>query len=587
MSKEGIDDVLAQGGTVDDLRLCIINPEDLAPQKRKAVRAPDLVKMALNAGITLWKDEDLVPFATVPKGGHYENVRCESPVLKGALASILITSGDEMPGSTMLNDAVDLCKNHAMYAGETQQTAIRVWFQDETLYIFMADNEHRVIRVTGRGWEIIEGHLAPVRFIKVGGLKELPVPSRRGSLDALAEVINLTERELELVKAFLLGTLLPDGEYPVLVACGEEGSGKSTSLEVIRSVIDPRRVSVGVLPKEERDLASRCSSSHVIVIDNLSSLPDWMSDRLCQIATGVGFEYRKLYNDFDPAVAKAWSPIILGGIAGFVKRSDLLSRTMTVHFPRLQGTKKNRRKEKVRQRFRELWPEFLGGLLDLAVRALANRAEIPEDGQQWPRLADFCHWVTASEPLEQRGTFLRLIRDQESEARKSMVDDDPLSDAIRSYVNRFGARTMTADEWRKTLIESESYGKDNPAPEGFPRSAEALAKRLPRIAPSLRAVGIMVKQEPRVSQRRPWTIAPQDAPEEPSSLAEPSPEEQFEPELEDDGWDDGSDFECEQPSLENDAPSNLFHGVDDSADTHDGSSRQSLIFRLSEEKHGQ
>ena len=558
--------------------------------KPKAVRAPDLVKLALAAGIELWKDGDSVPFATVPSGDHFENVRCESPVLKGALASMLVKSGKEMPTTNLLNDAVDLCRNHAMYAGEVRPTAIRVWFQDDSLYVFLADAEHRVIRVDGNGWRVIEGHEAPVRFIKVGGLSPLPVPSKAGSLDRLGEVINLTGRELELVKAFLLGTLLPSGEYPVLVACGEEGSGKSTSLEIIRSIIDPRNVALGVLPKEERDLASRCANSHLLVLDNLSSLPDWMSDRLCQIATGVGFEYRKLYNDFEPAVAKAWSPIILGGIAGFVKRSDLLSRTITVHFSRLQGTTKNRRKEVILGKFRELWPEFLGGLLDLASRALRNRTSIREDAAQWPRLVDFCHWVTASEPPEARGAFLQLIRDQESEARKSMVDDDPLADAIRSYVTRYGAKTMTADEWRKALTEAEAYGRDNPAPEGFPRSAEALAKKLPRIAPSLRAVGITVKQEARVAQRRPWTIAPQEAAEEPSSPSEPSLEpidaEPFEPEQEHDGWHDGLDQGGEQPSWRSQGDLNLFQPHHDSCDGDDGSSRHPLVFDLSEEKHG-
>jgi hypothetical protein len=63
----------------------------------------------------------------------------------------------------------------------------------------------------------------------------------------------------------------------------------------------------------------------VVAYDNISTLPDWLSDALCRLATGGGFSCRSLFTDDDEVHFDAQRPIILGGIEDFIRRGDLLS----------------------------------------------------------------------------------------------------------------------------------------------------------------------------------------------------------------------------------------------------------------------
>ena len=57
------------------------------------------------------------------------------------------------------------------------------------------------------------------------------------------------------------------------------------------------------------------SSGWLMAFDNISSLPDWLSDALCRLSTGGGFSIRQLYTDADEILFDAMRPSILNGIS--------------------------------------------------------------------------------------------------------------------------------------------------------------------------------------------------------------------------------------------------------------------------------
>ena len=93
-------------------------------------------------------------------------------------------------------------------------------------------------------------------------------------------------------------------------------------------LVDPNLAPLRSLPREDRDLFIAANNGHVIVFDNVSGLPDWLSDSLCRLATGGGFATRQLYTDGDEVLFDAMRPIILNGIEDFVSRPDLADRTI-------------------------------------------------------------------------------------------------------------------------------------------------------------------------------------------------------------------------------------------------------------------
>lgn len=113
-----------------------------------------------------------------------------------------------------------------------------------------------------------------------------------------------------------MAALIPESQiqYPVLILQGRQGPAKSTVARILRSLVDPSTSPIRTPPKEERDLAIAARSAQVVAFDNLSGLPDWLSDAICKLSTGGGFTARKLYTDDEEELFVFKRPVILNGI---------------------------------------------------------------------------------------------------------------------------------------------------------------------------------------------------------------------------------------------------------------------------------
>ena len=86
-----------------------------------------------------------------------------------------------------------------------------------------------------------------------------------------------------------------NGPFMILLVDGEQGSAKSTLCRLIRSLIDPNKAPLRCEPKDNRDLAIAANSAWMVGLDNISKLPESLSNALCRLATGGGFSTRILY----------------------------------------------------------------------------------------------------------------------------------------------------------------------------------------------------------------------------------------------------------------------------------------------------
>ena len=115
---------------------------------------------------------------------------------------------------------------------------------------------------------------APVRFRRAPGMLALPAPVDGGSINSLRPFLNLkNEHDFVLVVHWILAALRGEGPYPVLALAGEQGSAKSTTTKIIRSLVDPNVASLRSTPREERDLFISANNAFVLALDNVSGLP--------------------------------------------------------------------------------------------------------------------------------------------------------------------------------------------------------------------------------------------------------------------------------------------------------------------------
>jgi hypothetical protein len=388
----------------------------------------------------------------------------------------------------------------ARFGGSVESVCVRVAPDgDDGLYIDLGDAAWRAIRVTSAGWEIVSD--VPVNFIRAAGAAELPEPIAGASLDDLRTFVNITDEDWPLLKAFLRGCLNPRGPYPLLSLNGEQGSAKSTTAKMIRSIVDPRTPDLRAEPRETRDLAIAARGAWLVAFDNISNLPPWLSDALCRLATGGGFATRELYTNFDEALFEATRPVVLTGITDYVVRDDLLDRTIRVT---LSAIPEHRRRSE-----RDLWaafnqarPRLLGALLDDVAAALRTLPSVQL--QHLPRMADFALWAVAAE--RGRGepvVFMDAFDTARVAGHELAIEASPIGATLVTFV----AHDLAREPWQGTATDLLARlvtlgGEAATRQKGWPTSAQRLSGMLRTLAAALRATGVTISFGDRTGKKR-------------------------------------------------------------------------------------
>ena len=170
-------------------------------------------------------------------------------------------------------------------------------------------------------------------------------------------------------------------------------------------------------------------NNRVLAFDNLGNLPGWLSDCFCRLATGGGHAARSFVTDSQVAYIQAERPIILNGIDEFVKRGDLIDRSVFLHLSPIHPSDR-RMESELWTSFQFDYPRILGSLLDavvLGMRILPS-VELPEVS----RMADFAYWGEAVG----RGlgwpehSFRSAYARNRRAATDSSIDDSAVAEAL-------------------------------------------------------------------------------------------------------------------------------------------------------------
>ncbi|MGH7054935.1 MAG: DUF3631 domain-containing protein [Stellaceae bacterium] len=490
-------------------------------EKGKTKQADILIKLA-RAG-DLFHAPDGTAFADVNVNDHRETWPIRSKGFRRWLARRFFEATGGAPNSEALGAALNLIEAMAQFDGAERAVHVRLAEHEDRIYLDLADEKWRAVEIDANGWRVIAS--PPVRFRRPAGMKPLPIPERGGSLAALRRFANVaSEEDFVLLVAWLLAALRPGRPCPVLVLTGEQGSAKSSLAALLRALVDPNTVPLRSLPREDRDLFIAANNGHVIAIDNVSSLPPWLSDALARIATGGGFSTRTLYSDDEETLLAALRPIILNGIEDFVTRADLADRAV---FLRLEAIpeEKRRPEAELRTQFEAVQPSLIGVFCEALAHGLAA---LPRTRlSRLPRMADFAIWATACEgALWPAGTFGAAYECNRAEANETVIEADGVAIAARALVPPGHEWSGSATQLLAAL--AEKAGEAATRAKFWPGTARALSGRLRRAAPNLRRLGVDILFE-REGHGRNRTItitaaAPDKEGAQPSAPSAPSAE---------------------------------------------------------------
>ena len=387
-----------------------------------------------------------------------------------------------------INSALDLFEAQAQFEGPERAVHIRLAEHAGHIYLDLADDCWHAVEIGPDGWRVIGS--PPVRFRRAAGMLPLPTPQAGGSIEELASFLNLPSRnDFVLVVAWLLATLRTSGPYPVLAISGEQGSAKTVLSKLLKALIDPNVAPVRALAREERDLVIAANNSHVLAFDNLSGLPHALSDAFCRLATGASFGLRQLYTDADEVLFQAARPILLNSIEDVISRPDLADRAILLTLSPI-GDRRRRSERQIWRDFELARPRLLGALLDAAALGLRKLGNLQL--KQLPRMADFALWAAACETaFWPAGTFARAYQANRRAAIEDLIDVDPLAARIRQIMANCSTWTGNASDLLRAGADLSDPGLPGGAP-AWPKNPRALAGRLRRAQPFLRALGIQI-----------------------------------------------------------------------------------------------
>jgi hypothetical protein len=521
--KSVLDDMVARLRPQED------DDEDDDDKPRKQADVP----IALSARAEeLFHAPDGTAFVTIPVDDHFETWPVRSRGFKRWLSREFFNETKSAANSDATQSALNVIEARAHFDGVERDVYIRVGAYNDRLYLDLADKRWRVVEIDKDGWRIIDR--APIPFRRSAGMRTLPDPVHGGKINELRQFLNINkdskgnkdnkdskdehgDDSFVLAVSFGLAALRPRGPYPVLGLAGEHGTAKSTFTSVLRLLIDPNSAPLRALPREDRDLFIAANNAHLLAFDNISNLPDWISDTLCRLATGGGFATRSLYSDMDETLFDATRPVILNGIEDIVIRPDLADRSMFLILANIADD--NRKAEKqFWSDFEAARPRILGALLDGVAHGLLK---LPTTKlARIPRMADFALWGTACETAYwDAGTFMRAYGQNRDDAVGAVIEADNVATAVQKFMDerpdlkqqqqeRLDLDTKRRDEWTGTaanlldalkMAVGEKKVEQMERRKEWPGNPRGLSARLRRAAGTLRKVGIEITFDERES----------------------------------------------------------------------------------------
>jgi hypothetical protein len=216
-------------------------------------------------------------------------------------------------------------------------------------------------------------------------------------------------------------------------------------------------------------------------------------------SSGGGFSTRELFTDSDEIVFDAMKPILLNGIGEVTSRPDLMERTVLLTLPPIPK-RQRLPEEEFWPRFEEARPRILGVLLDALSTALRDINTV--NLNEFPRMADFAKVSVAAEETLGfvPGSFEWAYENNTADANSIVLETSPVAACLRSFLSsddctRDSALRAAWDGTASELLEQLNSHRNfqTHASDSWPKSAAGLSNALRRMAPNLRAVGIVIE----------------------------------------------------------------------------------------------
>ncbi|MHB0999631.1 MAG: hypothetical protein ACYC27_10315 [Armatimonadota bacterium] len=509
--KGDVSDWLACGNTVDQLlNLIKLTPsfevdnrnENVLDEKKtlkNKSQAKLILDLIFNTSAELFHNQNHEPYARVPVSNHYELMRCNGSEFKRWVGKLFWEQYGTGMNKDAFKSALDVFESKARYDGQKYHLHNRVAWYNDCIWYDLTDDEWRVVRIGPNGWDVVDN--PPILFERYSHQCAQVIPERGGKLQDIADLVNLyDDQQAILLMVYIVSCLIPDIPHPIFIAHGPAGAAKTTFSKLIRKLVDPSRTAVLSFPQDYNGIVQLLSHNWMAMFDNLTSIPQQVSDLLCRAVTGDGFSKRALYTDDDDVIFSFQRCIGINGINVIMGKPDLLDHAIVFGL--------NEISESDRKLESELWKAFdskkpflLGAMFDALSGAMSILPQIHLD--RLPRMADFTYWgcaVACALGISQHD-FLHAYTENRSARNNEVLDANPVAAIIMLLMEDKNEWKGTASELLYEMNDLANNHQVDVRDKNWPKSSHKLTPRIKEVLTNLSAAGIRVEFSRHSKQR--------------------------------------------------------------------------------------
>lgn len=463
------------------------NPKDL-PQTQQ------VLKLVEEGNNTLFHDQFNVGYLA-PSGNGVLIFRIRSRQARSWLTHLYWKAKGAPLNPNTLNTIIQILEARALYEGSQIPLSVRVAKEGEAIWHDLGD---KAVQITAEGWDVIEE--PPILFRRFPHQKSQVEPKHGGRLEEILDFINLERKangglsdDQLLVLCWLVFGLVPGLPHPAPILNGPQGSKKSTFHKVLKTLLDSSSVEVKGNPRDLTEFVQTASHHWLLILDNVTSLKEWLSDAICRIITGGGFSKRELYSDDEDILYNFQHILAINGINLVVEKADLLERSLIFGFKR---TKKFKTEKVFWSQFEERKPYLLGAMFDTLVKSLQILTNTPEPEGEF-RMADFAHWGSAiAQALGYNAdNFLEAYKANISNQNKEALEASLIGTAILHFMSDRDKWYGTPTELLSELEKIAPKHRIDINHKSWPNGARWLWRRINDVLPNLEAADIKASKD--------------------------------------------------------------------------------------------
>ena len=446
-------------------------------------------------------DEYKAAHAAVMINDRLEVLPIADERFKNWLRKIVRKEYEMIVSTSVIDEAVNQLTADAYFDGNKKDLGLRFAKSkdDEFKWYYDLTNDNwEFIEITREGWKTVKNQIIFRRFNH-----QIPQvsPERNYSPDIFEQFMNLLNVKKEdrlLLKCYIISLFIPDLPKAVLMVHGEQGTAKSMLQELIIMLVDPTLTKVLTPPKKTEELIQQVSKYAVTYYDNLSRIPEWISDLLCRAVTGSGFTKRKLYTNNEDVIYSLMRAIGFNGINLAATKADLFSRGLIIQTETIPKGNQRRMKA-IWKEFERIKPELLGYIFDVLTRIIKWKQDNKgvELVKEYPRMADWAEWceIIAHCIGEKEGAFMKAYNENIDLQTQEVIEGSDIAIALQIFIQsrpdkKFdGTATVLLHELNKISMQNDIDIRNR----YWPKTANRLSRGLRILQRTLREIGIEIE----------------------------------------------------------------------------------------------